>query len=108
MALTAGCTKNKLLGMQNWRTPKLKKLAAALRSLSNEAELLNFLRDLCTLEELDELSTRWQVAKLLNQGESYRAIAQKTGVSTTTITRIAHWLEHGEGGYRAALKKSKN
>jgi TrpR-related protein YerC/YecD len=62
-----------------------------------------FLRDLCTLEELDELSSRWEVVLLLNEGKPYREIATKVGVSTTTMTRIAHWLNHGEGGYRIAL-----
>ena len=73
-------------------------------SLKNENDLLNFLRDLCTLEELDELSHRWETVELLDEGMSYREIAEKTGLSTTTITRIAHWLQHGEGGYQKALK----
>ena len=91
--------------MTSWKTARLKKLTHALLSLKNETELLAFLRDLCTLEELEELSIRWEIAQMLAKGESYRAIAKKTGVSTTTITRIAWWLEHGEGGYRTALKK---
>ncbi len=69
--------------------------------------MLAFLRDLCTLEELEELSERWHIAQLLDTGESYRSIAEKTGVSTTTVTRIAQWLEHGEGGYKIALTKVK-
>ena len=60
------------------------------------------------VEELEELSSRWQVVELLNKDMPYRKISQKTGVSTTTITRIAHWLNHGEGGYEAALEKIKN
>lgn len=88
-----------------WKTPRLKKLAEALLTLKNEKEMINFLRDLCTLEELEEFSKRWEVVKMLEAGKSYREIAQKTGMSTTTITRIAHWLEHGEGGYKIALKK---
>lgn len=92
---------------QTWQTPKLKHLAKTLRSLKTEADLFNFLRDLCTLEELDELSTRWKVAQMLNRGEPYRQIAAQTNVSTTTITRIAHWLTHGEGGYQKALNKNK-
>lgn len=67
--------------------------------------MLNFLRDLCTLEELDELSSRWQVVELLDKGHSYREISKKTGLSTTTITRIAHWLKHGAGGYQTVIKK---
>lgn len=90
-----------------WKTTKVKKLAQAFLSLKNEAEALAFLRDLCTLEELKELSRRWEIAQLLNRGEPYRAIAEKTGASTTTITRVAHWLHHGEGGYGAALKRLK-
>lgn len=94
--------------MSNWRTPKLKKLARAFLCLKKEKDVENFLRDLCTLEELEELSGRWEVAEMLNKGISYRDIAEKTGVSTTTITRVAHWLEHGEGGYKMALKTGKN
>lgn len=92
--------------MTNWKTSKLKKLAKALLTLKTEAEVLSFLRDLCTLEELNEISTRWEVVMLLGQGKSYRKIAELTKVSTTTITRIAHWLEHGEGGYKTALKRN--
>lgn len=93
--------------MQNWKTVKLKKLAQAFLTIKQEVDLLNFLRDLCTLEELEELSARWEVVLLLEKGISYREIAQKTGVSTTTVTRIAHWLEHGEGGYKKVLESLK-
>ncbi|MFA6547958.1 MAG: YerC/YecD family TrpR-related protein [Candidatus Magasanikbacteria bacterium] len=93
--------------MSNWRNAKLKKLAKAFLCLKSEKDVENFLRDLCTLEELEELSGRWEVAEMLNKGVSYRDIAEKTGVSTTTITRVAHWLEYGEGGYKIALKKGK-
>ena len=76
--------------------------------LKTEPEAQNFLRDLCTLDELEELSTRWEIAQMLDGGLSYREIAKKTKVSTTTVTRIAYWLEHGEGGYRVALKNIKS
>ncbi|MBI2444676.1 MAG: transposase [Candidatus Magasanikbacteria bacterium] len=91
--------------MSSWRTPALKLLAHTLRTIKNDDEALRFLRDLCTLDELAELSARWQAAQLLNRGLPYRSVAAKTGLSTTTVTRISHWLHHGEGGYRAALKK---
>jgi TrpR-related protein YerC/YecD len=91
--------------MNNWKNSKLKKLATALMSIDRESDMLNFLRDLCTLEELEELSTRWEAVQLINKGISYRKISDKTGLSTTTVTRIAHWLNHGEGGYQAVLKK---
>jgi TrpR-related protein YerC/YecD len=93
--------------MKSWKTPKLKHLAKALLSLKTEGGMLDFLRDVATLEELESLSSRWDVVLELNKGTSYRDIAKKTGVSTATITRISHWLKHGEGGYRSALKKIK-
>jgi len=74
----------------------------ALRSL---AELEDFLRDLCTISELETLAQRWQVAKLVDQGLPYLEVAARTGASTTTVTRVAHWLHHGEDGYRTALDR---
>jgi TrpR-related protein YerC/YecD len=68
-----------------------------------EAE--RFFRDLCTLGELRDLSQRWAVVRLLNQGLHYAQISQRTGASTATITRIASWLRHGEGGYRLMLDR---
>lgn len=93
--------------MPTWKTPKLKQFAKALLSLRTEDEMLAFLRDVATLEELGELSNRWDVVLQLKNGKNYRDIAVNTGMSTTTITRIAHWLNHGEGGYRTALKRVK-
>ncbi len=87
----------------NWKNEKLKDLARAFSVIKNPHNIAIFLRDLCTLDELEEMSNRWQAVLLLNQGKTYREIAKKTGLSTTTVTRIAYWLEHGEGGYKAAL-----
>ncbi len=85
----------------------MKQLANTLLSLKTENEMVSFLRDIATLEELDALSSRWSVVLELEKGTNYRDIAKKTGVSTATITRIAHWLNNGEGGYKAALKRLK-
>lgn len=93
--------------MSNWRTKKLKNLAQAITTIKDHKDMEAFLRDLCTLEELDELSSRWEVVLMLNNGKSYREIAKQVGVSTTTVTRIAHWLKHGEGGYHSVLLKNK-
>jgi TrpR-related protein YerC/YecD len=63
------------------------------------------LRDLLTVEEIETISKRLYVAKLLEEGMTYRAIAQKTSMSTATVTRIAHWLKHGTGGFKVGLNK---
>ena len=81
-------------------------LFEAIRSLRTRAEAEHFLRDLCTLSELEAMAHRWEVARLLEQGLPYLEIAERTGASTTTVTRVAHWLRHGEGGYRLALDRA--
>jgi len=91
----------------DWKTPSADALFDALMRLESRDELQRFLRDLCTRHELEELSARWTVVQLLDEGLSYRRIAAATGVSTTTITRINEWLNHGTGGYRTALQRSK-
>jgi TrpR-related protein YerC/YecD len=90
----------------SWRTQEMEALFDAIRSLRTRAEVEHFLRDLCTLSELEAMAHRWQVARLLDEGLPYLEIAQRTGASTTTVTRVAHWLRHGEGGYRLALARS--
>jgi TrpR-related protein YerC/YecD len=80
-------------------------LFEALTSLEGTDEVERFLRDLCTLSELEAMAHRWEVVKLLDQGLPYQEIARQTGASTTTVTRVAHWLRHGEGGYRTALDR---
>jgi TrpR-related protein YerC/YecD len=82
-------------------------LFGTIAELESSAEVERFLRDLCTLAELEAMAHRWQVARLLEQGLPYLEIAQRTGASTTTVTRVAHWLRHGEGGYRLALERLK-
>lgn len=84
----------------------MRELFEAILSLESRDEVERFFRDLCTLAELEALAHRWQVARLLEEGLPYLQIAEKTGASTTTVTRVAHWLRHGEGGYRVALERA--
>jgi TrpR-related protein YerC/YecD len=84
----------------------MRELFEAILSLESRAETERFFRDLCTISELEALAHRWQVARLLEQGLPYLEIAERTGASTTTVTRVAHWLKHGEGGYRLALDRA--
>ena len=83
----------------------MRELFDAVVLLETRSETEAFFRDLCTLSELEAMAQRWQVAKLLEQGLPYLKIAERTGASTTTVTRVAQWLRHGEGGYRAALDR---
>lgn len=92
-------------GRHTWQTPEMTELFEAISKLETHEEAEIFLRDLCTLAELEAMAHRWKVARLLEQGLPYLEIAQRTGASTTTVTRVAHWLRHGEGGYRLALDR---
>jgi TrpR-related protein YerC/YecD len=90
-----------------WQTPELHELMQAIVSLRAPDEAERFFRDLCTLSELEAMSHRWHAARLLDEGLPYHEVARRTGASTTTVTRVAQWLRHGEGGYRLALDRRK-
>ena len=87
--------------------PGLDELAAAIVSLRSTDELQRFLRDLCTLPELEALTHRWQTVRLLEEGVPYLEIAGRVPTSTATVTRVAQWLRHGTGGYRIALDRAR-
>jgi len=82
-------------------------LVDAFAFLRDKSLTAAFLRDLCTTTEIDAIGQRLQVARLVNDGVSYQEISRRTGASTATITRVAQWLHHGEGGYAAVLKRSR-
>lgn len=81
-------------------------LFRAVISLRSVDECRNFFRDLCTPAELQALVDRWQVVELLEQGLTYRKIHDVTGVSVTTIGRVARFLTDGFGGYRTAIDRT--
>jgi TrpR-related protein YerC/YecD len=89
----------------DWRTEATTSLFEAVLRLDSLDEAADFFRDLCTRRELEDMSHRWAVVKLLDEGLSYREVADRTGASTATITRINQWLTHGTGGYRRALDR---
>lgn len=88
-----------------WETREMRELFGAILSLESRAELEAFLRDLCTIGELETMANRWKVAQLVDRGVPYTEIAERTGASTATVTRVAHWLHHGEGGYRTVIDR---
>jgi TrpR-related protein YerC/YecD len=80
----------------------------ALLTMATREELKRFLRDLCTLSELEALSHRWQTARLVDEGVPYHEIAQRVPTSTATVTRVAQWVRHGAGGYQLALERTRS
>ena len=83
-------------------------LFEALISLENVNECRSFLKDLCTPAELQALVDRWQVVAYLGQDLPYRKIHELTGVSVTTIGRVARFLADGFGGYRTAIERTRH
>ncbi len=85
-------------------------LAQALLGLQNLDEVKAFLNDLCTPSEMRAFAERFKVARLLDEGQlSYREISERTGASTTTVTRVARFLrEMPHQGYRLVLDRLKD
>ncbi|MGB5580852.1 MAG: YerC/YecD family TrpR-related protein [Woeseia sp.] len=79
----------------------------AIATLRGTGECGDFLKDLCTPAELQALVDRWQVVNYLQQDLPYRRIHDLTGVSVTTIGRVARFLSDGFGGYQLALERLK-
>ncbi|MFM7626924.1 MAG: YerC/YecD family TrpR-related protein [Gammaproteobacteria bacterium] len=80
-------------------------LYAAMLTLRSVDELRAFFRDLCTPAEIEAMSDRWAVVECLERGLPYREIHRLTGVSVTTIARVARYRSGGSGGYATAARR---
>ncbi|MBQ9690973.1 MAG: TrpR YerC/YecD [Eggerthellaceae bacterium] len=89
--------------MSNLRTEDVEALLQVLASISDADELYSLFEDLFTIREIKEISQRLSVARLLDEGKPYTAIAESTGASATTIARVSKALNYGSGGYKRAL-----
>jgi len=89
----------------NLNTPRINNLVSALLLLKNGPEAKKFLRDLLTEEEIIEFGKRWQAARMLQRQIPYTQIIKATGLSSTTVARVAKWLKRGAGGYRLVLSR---
>src|SRR5258706_4020686 len=89
----------------NWHDESVDDLLRAFGLLRSDEERAAFLRDLCTLAEIQAMAHRLAAAQLIDRGVPYAEVAERVGGSTTTVTRVAHWLRHGEGGYRLLLDR---
>ena len=83
----------------------LDNLYRAILSLQTEQECASFFDDICTIQELEAISQRFEVARLLHAGKNYVDINKLTGASTATICRVSKCLSYGDGGYKTALEK---
>lgn len=88
--------------------PLLKGLANTISQLKSDENVLRFLIDLCTPAELQAMADRWQVAQMLDGGKTYRDIQAATGVSVTTVGRVARAMTFGDSGYQLALTTRGN
>ena len=79
----------------------------AVLALRSPEEARAFFRDLCTPAELQAMADRWAVVELLEKGLPYREIQKLTGVSVTTIGRVARYLSTGNGGYQLAVDRMR-
>lgn len=79
----------------------------AVLKMKDRSDCQKFLRDICTLKEVEIMAERWKIVRLLEEQKTYRQIAEETGCSTTLVTRVAFWLHHGKGGYRLVLNRMK-
>ena len=77
----------------------------AIISLKTEKECEMFFDDICTIQELEAIAQRFEVAKLLVEGKSYVDINKETGASTATICRVSKCINYGEGGYKTAIQR---
>lgn len=84
---------------KNIRTHAVDYLFEAILSLDNQEECYTFFEDICTVNELLSLSQRFEVARMLRDHKTYLEIAEKTGASTATISRVNRSLNYGKDGY---------
>ncbi len=91
--------------MKNIHTESTKEFFKALLLLETEEECRDFFEDICTVKELQDISQRLEVARMLDDGKSYQVVSKETGASTATISRVNRCLVYGSGGYKKILEK---
>ena len=87
------------------RTEAVDHLFSAILSLKDKEECYTFFEDVCTVNELLSLSQRFEVAKMLREKRTYIEIAEKTGASTATISRVNRSLNYGNDGYDMVFER---
>jgi TrpR-related protein YerC/YecD len=93
--------------MAEWKDALTDKLCDAFLLLETPEEMYAFLEDVATIGEIKALAQRLEVARLLSEGKTYPQIAQLTGASTATISRVKKFLDYGANGYKIVLERIK-
>ena len=91
--------------MKKLHTEEVDTLCKAILSLETVEECYNFFEDICTVKEIIDIAQRLKAAKMLKDGANYTQIAEATGMSTATISRVNKCLEYGNGGYDTVLAR---
>ena len=91
--------------MKKLHTEEVDTLCKAILSLETVEECYNFFEDVCTVKEIIDIAQRLKAAKMLKDGANYTQIAEATGMSTATISRVNKCLEYGNGGYDTILAR---
>ena len=91
--------------MRKYQKESIDNLFKAILTLETVEECYNFFEDACTIQELDSIAQRFEVARLLCQGKSYMDINKLTGASTATICRVSKCVNYGGGGYKTAIDR---
>lgn len=89
------------------RTKAVNELFEAILTLKNKEECFDFFEDVCTVNELLSLAQRFEVAKMLKEGHTYMEVAEQTGASTATISRVNRSLNYGKDGYEMVFARMK-
>ncbi|MCM1308702.1 MAG: YerC/YecD family TrpR-related protein [Butyrivibrio sp.] len=90
---------------KNIRTEETDHLFEAILTLQNKEECYRFFEDICTVNELASMAQRYEVAHMLRGSKTYMEIAQKTGASTATISRVNRSLNYGCDGYDMVFQR---
>ena len=88
-----------------FRSEAVDRLFQTFLNLESVEECYAYFEDICTIKEIQDISQRLEVAKMLSQGISYTTICKETGASTATISRVSRSYEYGAGGYKTVIAR---
>lgn len=90
--------------MDKIRNQSVENLVQVISKMGSADDVYNFLSDLCTIKELQDMAQRFEMAVLLKDGANYQNVAGKVGASSATISRVNRCLVYGNGGYEKAIE----